>query len=295
MSLLFLVEVGLRWCCGFGAVPVYYSSVRYEYALSPNQEMHRFGNRFAINEVGMRSAPLGAAEWRILKFGDSVLNGGVSTDQRDLASARLEAALDSVFPEKGMRVLNVSAGSWGPDNAYAWMEAYGHFDAQVVVLVFSSHDWQDQMTFREVVGRVPFYPDRSPALALTDALTWGWSRYLGSVDWDALPLMEGAMPTEAPHNTGWDAFADFCEARELPLLVYHHPTLREWREGAWDADGAALQSWCSARGVPVVSGLEASYSAQAYRDAIHPNAEGQRAIASALLPALHTYIAAYHD
>lgn len=283
-----VAELFLRFGFGFGEVPVYYSSEKYAYALSPDQDMRRFGNRFLINEAGMRSAPLDTGEFRILKFGDSVLNGGVSTDQSDCASSLLESRLDDSFPEK-MRVLNVSSGSWGPDNAFAWMQAHGDFDARAIVLVFSSHDFEDIMTFEEVVGNVPFYPETQPATAVTDALSWISSRYFTTVDWNALP--GAGVGPQGTFNSGWESFAYHCRAQDIPLLVYHHPTRTECEAGEWNEKGTSLQSLLAELGVEVVSGLEAPCNSGAYRDDIHPDAAGQAIIADALEPALRKIIA----
>jgi len=288
VAALAVAELVLRFGYGFGEVPVYYSSEKYAYALSPDQDMSRFGNRFFINQAGMRSAPLDTGEFRILKFGDSVLNGGVSTDQSDCASSLMESRLDASFPEK-MRVLNVSAGSWGPDNAFAWMQAHGDFDARAIVLVFSSHDFQDLMTFEKVVGNVPFYPESQPATAITDALSWISSRYFTTVDWNALPgAGEGPRGT---FNSGWESFAYHCRNHDIPLLVYHHPTRTECEAGEWNEEGTSLQSLLTELGVEVVSGLEAPCNVDAYRDEVHPDAAGQAIIADALEPALRKIIA----
>ncbi len=295
-GLLIAAELLLRFAVGFGEHPVYYSSGDYAYALRPDQDLRRFGNRFFINEAGMRSAPLDTGEFRILKFGDSVLNGGVATDQDGLVSSLSEKRfaerppLDpsgNPLPEK-VRMLNVSAGSWGPDNAFAWMQAHGDFDARAIVLVFSSHDFRDIMTFEEVVGNVPFYPESQPFTALTDAVTWTVSRYFTTVNWNDLPGA-GVRPQDT-FNPGWEKFTYYCRNRDIPLLVYHHPTRSECEAGEWNEEGTSLQSLFAELGVAVISGLEVPCNASAYRDDIHPDEAGQALIADALEPALRRLI-----
>ncbi len=290
---LILLEGVLRFGLGFGSIPVYHTSAVYEYGLSPNQELTRFGKHFKINAAGMRSEALGEGEFRILKFGDSVLNGGVATDQPMLASSILESRLSATFPEKGLRVLNVSAGSWGPDNAYAWMQTHGDFHARAIVLLFSSHDWQDQMSFQNVVGNVPFYPASQPTWAIGDAITWLLSRHFTRVDWGALPQIPGGQPNPGPHNSGWEAFAAYADSVGIPLLVYHHPARGEWEQGAWMPNGLALQAWLNQNSINTISGLSAGYTAEAYRDDIHPSDVGQRIIADALEQHLQAIIEAH--
>ncbi len=284
--LVIVLELILRFGFGFGQIPVYYKSDSYEYALKPDQQMLRFGNHYLINAQGMRSAPLEAGEYRILKFGDSVLNGGLASDQSELSSEILENQLRHA--QKNVRVLNVSAGSWGPDNAFEWLIEHGDLEAKVIVLVFSSHDWQDQMEFQDVVGRISFYPDSQPILAITDAWQWVFSRYVEKVAWNEIPYLK--QTTKAPHNPGWDAFIAFAKQKNLPLIVYHHATLQETQDAAWSADGLALETYLRDRGVKIVHGLDTRWQASDYRDEIHPSATGQEKIASALLPVLQQLI-----
>ncbi len=290
-----IVEVTLRLAFGFGKVPVYYSSAVYEYALTPRQHIKRFGNTFFINEHGMRSAPLAENELRILKFGDSVLNGGVLTDQKELATDILERRMYNAVPNANLRILNVSNGSWGPDNAYGWIETHGNFDAKLIVLVFSSHDWQDQMTFQDAAGNVPFYPDKQPLTAIGDLTTWMWSRKFQHVDWNSLPHIEGAKPVAEPFNTGWERFYRYAMYEAIPLLVYHHPSMSEVKAGTWTEDGHLLEVFLAQLGVPVVSGLSANMTVNCYRDDIHPNARGQVVMADALEPVLRHFLTFTHE
>jgi hypothetical protein len=281
-----LLEAILR-LFGFGHLPIYHESVKYEYALEPDQAFTRFGNYFYINAAGMRSDELQQNEWRILKFGDSVLNGGIATDQSDLASNILQSGLKN--EKKNLRVLNVSAGSWGPDNAFAWLKAHGHFDAEILVLLFSSHDWQDQMTFRDVVGRVPFYPEEQPFLAISDALHWSYSRLFDTVEWAELPTIRKAPPT-GDHNLGWVRFLAFAERQNIPLVVYHHANVKEIEKDEWNDNGRLLQDFLKKNRITYTSGFEAGFEKDDYRDEIHPTDEGQAKIAAALQPILKKII-----
>jgi hypothetical protein len=269
---------------GFGAVPLYYESASFEYALQPSQDLNRFGNHFYINEHGMRSMELKEGSFRILKIGDSVLNGGVGTDQKELASQIVEDSLKSILP--GLQVLNISAGSWEPDNAFAWISEFGHFDAEIIVLVFSSHDWSQQMKFKRYVDNVPFYPSKQPALAITDAFSWIYARTLLNVDWDSLPNLRTKPVSKSDHNMGWDRFYQYHRQHSIPLIVYHHPSRDEIIEGEWSQDGKKLQNFLSEKNIPTISGLNASLTSEDYRDEIHPNKSGQRKMANALIPIL---------
>ena len=289
--IIFLVfgtlEVILR-LIGFGRLPVYYESDAYEYALMPSQDINRFGHHFYINEEGMRSEELRDNSFRIIKFGDSVLNGGVHTDQSSLASSILEDSLKNSLPE--IQVLNVSAGSWEPDNAFAWMQENGDFEAKILVLVFSSHDWKEQMKFKRYVDQVPFYPSEQPICAITDALSWTYSRTLLTVDWNSLPQMERSEVHNSNYNLGWYSFIEYHQSSQKPLLVYHHATISELKSGEWHNNGKELQHFLSHYSIPVISGLESGMAETDYRDMIHPNESGQFKIAQALFSELKDLI-----
>jgi hypothetical protein len=72
---------------------------------------------------------------RVIAFGDSVLNGGSLSDQSSIATT-LASDSETFYG-------NVSAGSWGPANMLAWIDEYGLLDAEVAIILISSHDLYD--------------------------------------------------------------------------------------------------------------------------------------------------------
>jgi hypothetical protein len=84
----------------------------------------------------------------ILGFGDSVINGGTIIDQDSLATTITENQLQNRIGN-GVRFLNISAPSWGPDNCAAYLNKYGSFNARMLVLFVSSHDAHDNMTLKK--------------------------------------------------------------------------------------------------------------------------------------------------
>lgn len=269
---------------GFGHFPLYYVSSQYEYALKPNQEIKRFGNRIYINDQGMRSEELNPNSMKILKFGDSVLNGGVATDQSELTSTLLQEDLN--LQGGNYQVLNVSAGSWGVSNAYAWLLEHGDYQAKAIVLLFSSHDWQDQMTFQNVVGEIPFYPSQNPTLAITDAVYWTYSRFFDSVEWNELGYSKDNRPPLKDHDYGWDNFIAYANENNIPLIVYHHANKKEIETGKWIDMGVELEDFLSQNHIKSISGLEAGFNLDDFRDDIHPNPSGLLKIEKAILPQL---------
>ena len=129
-------------------MPLYAASDKYEYMALPNQCGVRLGNRYYYNVFGMRSDEVNPHKKHILGLGDSVIYGGVQTDQDSLATSLFSA-------ETGMQMLNISAGSWGPDNCAAYLKEKGMFNAKGIFLLVSSHDAHDNMDFMPVVGVHP--------------------------------------------------------------------------------------------------------------------------------------------
>ena len=128
--LLLSSEVALRTVWGFCDAPLSIASDKYEYIFAPNQNRHRFKKHIKYNSFSQRSEEPKKGKKKWLGCGDSVINGGSQTDQKDIAS--------TLFEEKtGVQMLNISAGSWGPDNCAAYLNEKGTFDAEGIILVVS--------------------------------------------------------------------------------------------------------------------------------------------------------------
>lgn len=141
-------EIYLQQCLGLAHAPLYYASNEYEYMAMPNQDGQRFGNHYHYNSYSQRSEEPDSTKTIILGLGDSVLFGGVLIDQDSIAT--------SIFTrETSMQMLNISAGSWGPDNCAAYLRKFGLFNAKAMFLLVSSHDAHDNMDFQPI-DRKPY-------------------------------------------------------------------------------------------------------------------------------------------
>ena len=176
--LIILLELFARFYIGLGDPPIVVSHPTIEYMFKPNQSVKRFGNSIQINQYGMRSNKLKKKEHneiRIAFFGDSVLNGGSLTDQKDLATSLLQEKLKNKFHEN-ISILNISAGSWGPGNWLAYIKKYGFFNADIICILISSHDYNDNPTFESLDNtQVSTY---RPFLALEEVFIRYIPRYL---------------------------------------------------------------------------------------------------------------------
>ncbi|MCY7321420.1 MAG: SGNH/GDSL hydrolase family protein [Phormidesmis sp. CAN_BIN36] len=172
---MIFLEIFLRLAFGFGNPLLYESDRQIGYLLAPNQNVRRFGNRIQINQYSMRSSTVstrGDSTFRVLMIGDSIVNGGWWTDQKNTLSEVLAHLKE--FKPGAVEVLNASANSWGPRNELAYLQRFGLFQAQVVVLVINTDDLFATAPTSLPVGHDRNYPNRKPPLALIEVI----SRYL---------------------------------------------------------------------------------------------------------------------
>jgi hypothetical protein len=276
------VEVFLRCYYGFCDAVLTQESDKYEYIAQPNQNRFRFRKHVAYNELSMRSQSIdnkcveGGVKITILGFGDSVLNGGVQTEQDSLATCIIENVLTQEY-EKNVRCLNISYGSWGPDNCYAYLEEKGDFDADLIFLVVSSHDAHDNMDFQKVVGVHPAYPAKQYSSAIYELI----DRYL-------IPRIF-TKKKEADHivkgdvfNSGFLSFSHYTHKNEIPFFIYLHPDEKEMQDGKYDRQGDEIIEFCADNNIPLLKGIEYE-DESCFRDGIHLNEHGQQILANALL------------
>lgn len=71
---------------GLTKAPLFLESNIYEYMACPNQDGYRFGNHYHYNSYSQRCEEPDTTKRIILGLGDSVIFGGVQTDQDSLAT-----------------------------------------------------------------------------------------------------------------------------------------------------------------------------------------------------------------
>ena len=295
-------ELFAKFYLGLGTPPLYASHPKVEYLLQPDQKLRRFGNHIIINEYGMRSPTFErhkqANELRVMVFGDSVINGGSLTDHKDLATSRLQTSLSSVVADKEVVVGNISAGSWGPGNLLAYAQTYGFFDADVIVLVISSHDYADTPTFKPLDENV--HPTKRPVSALWEGISRYLIRYVAKSFTPDIAAREisntdrnGSFAATYTNKKATEPLEDLKQFLQLAknhsnyLLVVQH-----WEKGEIVRDvprkgNLLISEVVSQLGVETVSlktTFEAAvrYGKDPYRDYIHPNLVGQELIGQVL-------------
>jgi lysophospholipase L1-like esterase len=289
IALLLLLELGLRLFFGFGNPLVYVADPQIGYLLAPNQQTRRFGNMIAINQYSMRSPEISATRtenaFRVLLLGDSIINGGWWTDQANTISALLQQQLQphSAANSAAVEVLNASANSWGPRNELAYLQRFGSFQAQVIVLVINTDDLFATVPTSDAVGRDRNYPDHKPPLAMIEV----WQRYLVK----AKPLPTAASYTEESDRVGANLAAiqqiqKIAQQNNARFILLLTPLLRELGSGgSRDYEKEArqrLQTMIQAENITLIDFLpifNALPNPQTlYHDHIHFNLAGNQQI-----------------
>ena len=281
--LLIVAELTLRFAWGFGKMPLYAASDKWEYLPQPSQSGVRLGNKYYYNAYGMRSDEVNAKKKHVLGLGDSVIHGGVQTDQDSLATSLFSA-------ETGIQMLNISAGSWGPDNCAAYLKDYGLFGTQGIFLLVSSHDAHDNMTFQPEVGLSPSYPDKQYFCAIAEVIgRYIWPQYVKPLfdrggekrlDPDQ-KVLAGIHKDGSTFNPGFAQLKEMADSAKIPLVVYLHAELCELEKGKYNEQGDEIIAWCKANNVRLVEDLR-QLDKDCYRDNIHINEKGQRFVADVM-------------
>ncbi len=204
-----VIEGSLRLFIGLGNPALVQADSSTGYRFQPNQKVFRFGKKIEYNQYSQRSEPISLekrqGKLRILAIGDSVLNGGAPTDQKQTITEILEAKLVAAgYPAE---VLNASAGSWGIGNHQGYLRKFGTFNSDAVILEIGTNDLAQPTSSSDRVGHDPNYPNQRPPLAIAEAVT----RYA----WPQLSGLFGFSSGSAEIPTSFDPDRQFQQNLEL--------------------------------------------------------------------------------
>ena len=289
-------EIFARYYLGLGTPPLLIIHPTIEYLYKPNQDVYRFGNHFITNQYGMRSEPFSQKksgnELRIMVFGDSVVNGGNLIDQEQLATSILKNKLTNILG-RNVIVGNISAGSWGPGNWLAYAQEYGFFDADIVVLVISSHDYADNPTFGTL--NKDTHPTQKPISALFEGIEKYLPRYLSKITSHIITTNTNQsfalLPEEKEIKKGLNDLSKFLELAKnhsKNVFVFQHHETSEIEIGYPKIGNQLINETCQNLDITSVS-LEPYFrhsmkeGINPYYDHIHPNQIGQELITEAIL------------
>lgn len=280
------LEVFLRVYLGFCDTVLMKEDNNFEYIAQPNQQRFRFRNHIMYNSFSMRSENIDTSSIKILGFGDSVINGGAQTDQDSLATKILSDSLYK-FYNRNIQFLNISAGSWGPDNCYAYLKKFGDLGAESIFLFVSSHDAYDNMNFEKIVDNHVSFPSKQYSFALYELI----DRYL-------LPRIKSKLNktvTETDNlginkkkdnsqfNSGFDSFVSYSKDKNIPLTIYLHADQNEKKLGAYNDQGQEIIRFANENSIPIILDLQNGLELSDFRDNIHINNKGQKKLANTII------------
>ncbi|MEM8643087.1 MAG: SGNH/GDSL hydrolase family protein [Cyanobacteria bacterium P01_G01_bin.54] len=314
---LLLLELALRGFTGLGNPVLLQVDTEIGYRFVPNQRKHRFGRHLHYNRYSQRSEPLAIPPpaRRILMTGDSVLNGGNLIDQSETIAEQLEQWLNGNAANARLttEVLNASAGSWGIGNQWAYLQKFGSFESDLLILQIGTHDLIQPTSTGEKIGQDPSFPDRPPRLALQEV----WSRYLwpqGLIQqplrWRQQPAsaqpspqpqlsaeqIEAALQARFEQNLAYlSELLAWAEAEDLPVWVVYTPDRvdvlppEDFPPDFQPFLKAAFMDWLRSHQVPLIDthtawqALPPEVSATYFRDHVHLTPEGNQAVAAEIV------------
>jgi hypothetical protein len=292
IAVALLTELVARYPLGLGDPPLYVTDPEIEYLYRPNQVAHPFGKEFRTNRYGMRSddfAPRKSRgrELRVLVYGDSVVNGGNLTSQQELATSILRRSLESEL-HRPVIVGNVSAGSWGMPNQFAHIRRFGLLDADIVILVWSSHDASDVPTFAALDPET--HPTHRPWLATLDGAIRYLPRYWQHERAPKPAPPPAALDVERCLHAELDILDAVRKAGAVPIVIQHWQA-SEIARGWPDPGNEEIRVTAQRAGAHVYQdapSFEKSIAGKQYpfRDDIHPNVQGQAVLAQLMLGAI---------
>lgn len=283
IALIVVAECIARFQLGFGDPPLWRPDQDYEYIPVASSTYRRFGNTIRYNSHSMRANEVPPRktdpnELRIIVAGDSIVNGGVRSDQSELATTLLEQRLNQSL-NRPVWVGNVAAGSWGPPNVLGYFRRHGLFDADIVVLVFNSPDYFKEMRIRPLT---PMHPSRKPILALQELLIrYPYRAIRNRVRARKIRQRQQARTGEHSERALHELLPLIGDSGARCILLQHlkRSELDDGPEAGFERIGAIAR----AHGVdPINLGPVFQRAVDAgenpYRDGFHPNALGHRLI-----------------
>jgi len=278
-ALVLITEGVLRVGFGFCDAVLLRSDPHYEYIAQPSQDRHRFGRHIVYNSLSMRSEEPDSSAIIILGCGDSVINGGSLTDNDSLATTILSQRLTEAWGRK-VQFLNIGTGSWGPDNCAAYLARTPLPEPEALVLVTSSHDAHDNMSFSGVVGTRKHFPDQQYTSAIVELV----DRYV-------IPRFQkpennheelGINKGDEAFNSGFSSLARYAEQQHIPFLIYLHAERSEIKAGKYNRQGREIIQFAAQNNIPLIKDLDHGARSEELRDNIHPDDAGQRRMAEIL-------------
>ncbi len=294
-------EILLRLSLGLGAPLLSVADSETGYRFQPNQQTRRFGKLVIYNQYSQRSDPIPSEKspeiLRILMTGDSVLNGGSLSDQSQTITELFESKLKQ--DNHPSEVLNASAGSWGIGNQLGYLQKFGLFESDLVILQIGTHDLVQEKSPSTPVGCDPAFPTERPILAWQELISRYilpqiWARLHWNFTAHCLPIITESADTIFTNNQQrLTAIARLVSQQKTPLIVLFTPNHSDFSDPSQPPPyQPEFFEFLQQLNIPAIDAYQAwlnlppatlkSY----YRDDIHLSEEGNQAVAKLLFEKL---------
>ncbi|MEL7141979.1 MAG: SGNH/GDSL hydrolase family protein [Cyanobacteria bacterium J06643_4] len=294
------LEFFLRTAVGLATPALVITDAKTGYRFKPNQSVTRLGNRITYNQYSQRSDAIQVDKpdntLRILMVGDSVLNGGSHITQADTITEKLETKLlEQNYPAE---VLNASAGSWGISNLKGYLDKFGTFQSDIVILQIGSHDLIQPTSTSDAVGRAS-HPDKSPLLATQALIThYIWpqvSKKFGNQSKLADEIPDALSP-EQQFQQNMDSLSELAQTlaeQDVPLYILYTPARADVLSGDRTSEHkAAFTQKLTDLSLPLID-VQAAWTITPaetigtyFRDRVHLSAAGNEAVTALLYETL---------
>ena len=280
LFLLVVVECIGRYN-GLTNQPLFREDKDFEYITQANQNCLLYRRKYATNQFSMRSEPILPEDTvTALMMGDSIIYGTTATDQDSLASTLLEKMLVAKLKRR-VRVLNISTPSWGPDNMAAYLKKYGTFHAKIIILVTSSADAHDNMTFQHVLGKGVYF-DKNNLFATTSIIQKAWA--LLKIRFSNEESTTTIITRESKEfNPGFKSLDSICNSNHIEFYNYLHSMETELTAKTYDKRGIEIIDYCNQNHIPLIEGIKIE-KPYMYLDGGHFSNKGQKFLADFLYP-----------
>lgn len=273
---------------GFGK-PLLYQPSASAYEPVPNQVVSRLGHVTHINDLGTRGRNIlpepESGVFRILVIGDSVANGGTMVSDAETFPAQLESTL----AHAGCRaeVINASAGGWSLPDEAGWLQQHGVLAADMVVLLMNQGDAVQPANTSGVLDHHPSFPSKEPRFALSEIAFRYLLPTLGftSAEDPGSRASDGREAAAPEARAAFDLIMKLAQEGGASFALAYHQGL---------GSGSVRQTQILSRffdkakaaAAPVIQfRLNAAKDHKSlFRDAIHPNAAGNRRMAEIAMP-----------
>jgi hypothetical protein len=281
LCLFFIVE-GVSRFYGLNDYPLYEYNAKYEYVLQPNQSRVIYRNKFSTNSFGMRSKSIAQKDSLVTLFiGDSIIYGGNNVSDEECATSILEDSLKDVL-KKDIRVLNISAKSWGPSNLHEYLKEKGTFHAKQMIYVVNDGDAYDHISFTTPLTLHSGHPEKNYSLAILGLLDKTFGKYI-------YKKYDENKTNKEELDEGFLKLYKLAQNEGISFSIFMHASKKEFLSGNYSNQSLLIKEFAKKYEIPVIEELDFQGDESFYNDGTHYTVSGQQHLAKILFQEVYNF------